>query len=90
VRHYFGQYEEGEERPVVAEKPAEEAGEAVRELSIEAIAEAEEAESASDAISEADAREEEIESENDAVDTLVDESQDVSDEGVETNGNDRG
>jgi transcription termination/antitermination protein NusA len=31
-----------------------------------------------------------IESENDAVDSLVNESQEVSDEGVETDGNKRG
>jgi N utilization substance protein A len=133
VRHYFGQYEEGEERPAdveatveaAAEESAAEAadeaaieaaaeggldvtgedipeeilaaeadpdGEAreVRGKSTEAIAEAEEAESESDAVSEADAREEAIEQENDAVDTLVDESQEVSDEGVETDGNKRG
>jgi N utilization substance protein A len=133
VRHYFGQYEEGEERPAdveatveaAAEESAVEAadeaaieaaaeggldvtgedipeeilaaeadpdGEAreVRGKSTEAIAEAEETESESDAVSEADAREEAIEQENDAVDTLVDESQEVSDEGVETDGNNRG
>jgi N utilization substance protein A len=133
VRHYFGQYEEGEERPAdveatveaAAEESAVEAadeaaieaaaeggldvtgedipeeilaaeadpdGEAreVRGKSTEAIAEAEETESESDAVSEADAREEAIEQENDAVDTLVDESQEVSDEGVETDGNKRG
>src|SRR5664280_1142728 len=133
VRHYFGQYEEGEERPAdveatveaAAEESAAEAadeaaieaaaeggldvtgedipeeilaaeadpdGEAreVRDMSTEAIAEAEETESESDAVSEADAREEAIEQENDAVDTLVDESQEVSDEGVETDGNKRG
>jgi N utilization substance protein A len=133
VRHYFGQYEEGEERPAeveatvegAAEESAAEAvdeaaieaaaedgldvtgedipeeilgseadpdGEAreVRGKSTEAIAEAEETESESDAVSEADAREEAIEQENDAVDTLVDESQEVSDEGVETDGNKRG
>ncbi len=133
VRHYFGQYEEGEERPADVEATAEAAaeesaaeaadeaaieaaaeggldetgedipeeilgaeadpdGEAreVRGKSTEAIADAEEAESESDAVSEADAREETIESKNDAVDTLVDESQEVSDEGVETDGNKRG
>jgi N utilization substance protein A len=125
VRHYFGQYEEGEERPVVAavehptvetaEEPAVEGSEAaegsmektpeeilaadagavgeveeIDEVSAEDIADAEEAESESDAVSDADAREEKIELENDAVDTLVDESQDVSDEGVDTDGHDRG
>ena len=106
VRHYFGQYEEGEERPVVVveagsmEKTPEEilAAEAssvgevaeVRDLSTEEIADAEEADSASDATSAADAREEKIELDNDAVDTLVNESQEVSNEGVDRDGHDRG
>jgi N utilization substance protein A len=130
VRHYFGQYEEGEERPVVAaaephptvetaEEPAgdgdsaeltegegsmaktpeeilaADAGavgevEEVRDLSTEDIADAEEADSASDAFSDADAREEQIELENDAVDSLVNESQEISDEGIDTDGHDRG
>ena len=127
VRHYFGQYEEGEERPVAAveaasevpavetaDEPAVEGSEAaegsmekspeeilaadakavggveeVRDLSSEDIADAEEAGSASDAFSDADAREEGIELDNDAVDELVNESQDVSDEGID-DGNDRG
>lgn len=104
VRHYFGQYEEGEEKPAVAEvagpeessgdKTPEEilaadaasAGEVaeVRNLKAETIVDAEEAGSESDAFSDADARVEKIELENDAVDTLVNESQEVSDEGVET------
>ena len=109
VRHYFGQYEEGEERPVVAavEPASEESGEIamaktpeaileeigkeagngrveeVHDISTEDIADAEDAISASDAFSEADAREEQIELDNDAVDTLVDESQEVSDEGID-------
>jgi len=94
VRHYFGQYEEGEERPeVVPERthgdetamngaPTVE----VPELSAESIADAEEVDSESDALSEADAREEAIEEQNDAVDSLVNESQEVSDEGVDENG----
>jgi transcription termination/antitermination protein NusA len=131
VRHYFGQYEEGEERPAAAESmtieagaseehaavetaqgpmeegseessdektpeeilqaDADEAGEVeeVRGLSTEEIVDAEEVDSESDAVSEADAREETIESQNDAVDSLVNESQEVSDEGVETDGNKR-
>jgi N utilization substance protein A len=104
VRHYFGQYEEGEERPEPAEVKSEEkspeeilaakaseAGEVeeVGEPSSEEIENAEEAESESDAVSEADAREEAIELKNDAVDSLVNESQEVSDEGVETDGNKR-
>ncbi len=139
VRHYFGQYEEGEERPAVvvdpthvdeaamngapgehptvetAEEPAAKGSEAaegsmakspeeilaadagavgkvreVRHVSAEEISEAEEAASESDAFTDADAREEKIELDNDAVDTLVDESQDVSDEGIDTDGHDRG
>jgi len=64
--------------------------EEVRGLSTEEIADAEEADSASDAFSDADAREEAIELENDAVDSLVNESQEVSDEGIDNDGNDRG
>jgi N utilization substance protein A len=111
VRHYFGQYEPGEDRPeptvspVAAESEessmektpeailAEEAGsgtaEEVNTVSAEDIADLEEAESSSDAVSEADAREEKIELDNDTVDTLVDETQEHSDEGVD-DGNDRG
>ncbi len=131
VRHYFGQYEEGEERPAAAEltieadaseehatvetaegpaaegseessdektpeeileADADEAGEVeeVRDLSTEEIADAEETESESDAVSEADAREETIELENDAVDSLVNESQEVSNEGIDKDGHERG
>jgi N utilization substance protein A len=123
VRHYFGQYEEGEERPVVTapevaateleEQVAEGADEGIlkektpeeilaaeagsagkaketREVSTEAIVDAEETDSASDAVSDADAREEKIELENDAVDSLVNESQEVSDEGVDGDEHDRG
>jgi transcription termination/antitermination protein NusA len=108
VRHYFGQYEAGEERPeptVAAESEessmektpeailAEEAGigsaKEVNTLSTEDIADLEDAESASDAFSENDAREERIELNNDTVDTLVNDSQEHSDEGVD-DGNDRG
>ncbi len=126
VRHYFGQYEEGEERPVVAatiehpvvetaeepaaagagdedssmEKTPEEilaaeakavgAVEEVGDVSTEDIADAEEAGSESDAFSDADAREEAIELDNDAVDTLVNDSQEVSSEGIDGDGEDRG
>jgi N utilization substance protein A len=111
VRHYFGQYEAGEERPeptvssVAAESEpssmektpeailAEEAGagraKEVNTVSAEDIADLEEAESTSDAFSENDAREERIEQNNDTVDTLVNDSQEVSDEGID-DGNDRG
>ncbi len=122
VRHYFGQYEEGEERPVVAapvvaetasdaeaetsateedsmaktpeELLAEQAGtgEAVEatDVSTEDIEAAEDAASDSDAFSDADTREELIEMNNDAVDELVDQSQETSDEGPDTDGHDRG
>jgi N utilization substance protein A len=104
VRHYFGQYEEGEEKPAVAEvtSPEESSGDKtpeeilaadgassgevaeVHNMKAETIVDAEEAGSESDAFSDADARVEKIELENDAVDSLVNESQEVSDEGVET------
>lgn len=135
VRHYFGQYEEGEERPVAAEVPSatteehpivetaeEPAGEGdsaevteaegsmektpeellvtdaksfgkvkeVGDLSAEDIVDSEETVSSSDALTDADAREEAIELENDVVDTLVDESQRVSDEGIDDEEHDRG
>src|SRR5439155_365412 len=61
---------------------AEEAGagkaEEVHAFSAEDVADAEEAASASDAYTDADAREEQIEQDNDTVDTLVDETQEVS------------
>ena len=104
VRHYFGQYEEGEVRPEPAEPKSEEktpeeilaaeavsvgAVEEVRGVSAEDIADVEEAESVSDGFSDADVREEKIEQDNDAVDSLVNESQEVSDEGID-DGDDRG
>jgi N utilization substance protein A len=111
VRHYFGQYEEGEERPEPAAAAAAEpeevsslektpeailAGEAgtgrakeVNNLSAEDIAEREDEASGIDAFSENDAREERIELDNDTVDTLVNDSQEFSDEGID-DGNDRG
>jgi transcription termination/antitermination protein NusA len=111
VRHYFGQYEEGEERPAGAEVPAKEeeessmdktpeeilaneAGEGRAEevsgVSAEDLAAAEDEASGSDAFSDADAREEQIELRNDSVDTLVDEAQEFSDEGIDNDGHDRG
>ena len=122
VRHYFGQYEEGEERPVpvpsdpalmvgeeaiaaaaaadeagdeihsmtktpeeiIAEEAAE-AGEAeeVDEVSAEDIADAESEASEVDANDENDAREAGIEIENDSVYELVEQAQEVSDEGID-------
>jgi transcription termination/antitermination protein NusA len=111
VRHYFGQYEEGEERPEPAaasfaadkeeismEKTpeailAEEAGvgtaKEVNDISSEEIAEREDEASGIDAFSDADAREERIELDNDTVDTLVNDSQEFSDEGISNEGHDR-
>ena len=62
----------------------------VHDLSAEEIADEEETESESDAFSDADAREEAIELDNDAVDSLVNESQEVSDEGIDSDEHDRG
>jgi len=128
VRHYFGQYEEGEERPapVVAEPvlvvgeeaiaaaaASDEAGdevhsmtntpeeilaekaaaagtaEEVSEFSAEDIAEVEDEISAIDANDENDAREAGIELDNDTVDELVEQAQEVSDEGIDDGERDR-
>ncbi len=128
VRHYFGQYEEGEERPVpVPSEPAlvvgeeaiaaaaasDEAGdevhsmtntpeeilagqaadagsaEEVNEFSTEDIAEAEDESSDIDANDDNDAREAGIELDNDTVDELVDQAQEVSDEGIDDGERDR-
>jgi len=133
VRHYFGQYEEGEERPVVAVSAseaevapgpdgaldgdqngdqeesltsdtqtktpeallAEQAGivdapAEVANLSTEDIADLEDLNAATDdSYSEADAREARIEFHNDEVDELVDQAQEVSEEGIDE-GHDRG
>ena len=152
VRHYFGHYDEGEERPAPAppvdaetiaaasteegaaetqDTPEEgamaktseetldrivddkvdldttsvdrtpeellasdaaEFGEAqeLNGVSTEDLAEAEDRASLSDANDDADAREEQIETDNDTIDTLVDQAQEVSDEGIDTDGHDRG
>ena len=125
VRHYFGQYEEGETRPEPVPLPVEptmplgeaaltanaepdtagdeihsmtetpeeiiaaEAGnggsaEEEREFSTEDIADAEDRISESDANDASDAREEAIEQDNDTIDSLVDEAQEVSDEGIDS------
>ena len=62
----------------------------VTNVSTEDIEAAEEAGSDSDAFSDNDAREERIELDNDAVDQLVEQSQETSDEGPDTDGQDRG
>jgi transcription termination/antitermination protein NusA len=128
VRHYFGQYEEGEERPVpVPSEPAlvegeeaiaaaaasDEAGdevhsmtnspeeilagqaadvgsaEEVSEFSAEDIAAAEDESSEIDANDDNDAREAGIELDNDTVDELVEQAQEVSDEGIDDGERDR-
>jgi N utilization substance protein A len=129
VRHYFGQYEEGETRPenvagearpepvapvlaagevaVAAAAASDIAGDAIHsmshtpeeiladeaakagsaeevtEFSTDDLIDAEDRLSASDANDAADAREERIEQDNDTVDTLVDEAQEVSEEGID-------
>ena len=164
VRHYFGHYEEGEERPagpLLVERPADgeaangpdaaqgastsvegdaagegapketdtmaktteetldnladtntpventsvdrtpeellaedaaEFGEAqeLNGISTEDLAEAEDRASKSDANDDADAREEQIELDNDTIDTLAAETGEISDEGIDTDGHDRG
>ena len=128
VRHYFGQYEEGEERPVpVPSEPAlvvgeeaiaaaaasDEAGDEVHSMtntpeeilaeratdagsaeevngfSTEDIVDAEDESSDIDANDASDAREAGIELDNDTVDELVDQAQEVSDEGIDNGGRDR-
>ena len=59
-------------------------------FSTEDIAAAEDRLSANDANDDADAREAGIELDNDTMDTLVAESQEISDEGIDTDGHDRG
>ncbi len=61
----------------------------VREFSTEDITDVEDSLSASDANDAADAREERIEMENDSVDRLVDDAQDYSDEGIDSDAHDR-
>ena len=70
---------------------ATEAGSAeeVDELSAEDLAALEESRADADGFSDNDDREEEIEADNDTIDELVNESEEVSDEGIE-DGHDRG
>lgn len=132
VRHYFGQYEEGEERPeppaeasntsteetedgaggdgtgeaeetlttdklsgTTEERLAEEAaefGEAqeLNGVSAEDLIAAEDRASLSDANDDADAREEQIELRNDMIDDLAVQANETADEGIDTDGHDRG
>jgi N utilization substance protein A len=59
-------------------------------LSAEDLAALEESRANADGFSDADNREAEIESGNDTLDELVNEAQEVSDEGIDTDGHDRG
>ena len=61
----------------------------VREFSTEDIAGVEDAMAQTDANDDADAREEQIELRNDTMDRLVDDAQDYSDEGIDSDGHDR-
>ena len=138
VRHYFGQYEDGEQRPKAAAEASTEtagemdelagaadegtgeAGNTVREnlteerltrtpeevlaaeaaefgeaqelngVSADDLIAAEARASLSDANDDADAREEKIELENDEVDNLAVQANEISDEGIDTDGHDRG
>jgi N utilization substance protein A len=58
-------------------------GEARKNFAEDEFIEEENEKSSSDAYTDADAREELIEMRNDSIDTLVDESQDVSSEGID-------
>jgi len=73
---------------ILAEAAETGTAEEVEDTSAEEIAESEDG--ATDALSDADAREEQIESDNDSVDSLVNESQEISDEGIDSDGPDRG
>ncbi len=91
--------EKGDEVHSMTKTPEEilaaEAGEGfdateISQFSTEDIAAEEDALSRSDANDAADAREESIEMDNDSIDTLVDDAQEYSDEGIDTDGHDRG
>ena len=83
-------YEETPEE--ILAKEAGDGGEAeeVDDLSTEDIVDAEDRQSMSDAFSDADAREEAIELDNDTLDTLAAEAGEISDEGIDNDGHDRG
>jgi len=71
------------EHIIAAEAADSGSAEEVSSFSAEDIADAEEANSGSDANDASDAREEAIEQDNDTIDELVDQSQEVSDEGID-------
>ena len=78
------------EEILAAEAAAAGGAEEVEDFSTEDIIAAEDALSESDANDAADAREEGIELDNDTMDTLVAESQEISDETIDSDGHDRG
>jgi N utilization substance protein A len=71
------------EEILASEAPNGGSAEEEREFSTEDIADAEEVNSESDANDDSDAREEAIEQDNDTVDSLVDQAQEVSEEGID-------
>jgi N utilization substance protein A len=76
---------------ILADQAAAAGGaEEIEDFSTEDIVDAEDALSASDANDAADLREEGIETDNDTIDTLVAESQEISDETIDSDGHDRG
>ena len=76
---------------ILAEQAAEAGGVTeVRDFSTDDIADAEDAMSENDANDDADAREAGIELDNDTMDSLVDQAQEVSDEGIDSDEHDRG
>jgi len=66
------------------------ASEPAEAVSTEDITDAEEAASSTDAYTDADARTEKIELQNDALDELANQAQEISDEGIDGDGHDRG
>ena len=83
-------FEETPEEILAREAAESDGAEEVENLSTEDIIDAEDRQSMSDAFSDADAREEAIELDNDTVDTLAAEAGEVSDEGIDNDGHDRG
>ncbi len=82
---------EGTPEEILAKEAGEgDEAEEVDDLSTEDIIDAEDRQSMSDAFSDADAREEAIELDNDTIDTMVAETQEISDEGIDNDGHDRG
>ncbi len=83
-------YEETPEEILAKEAAEADGAEEVENLSTEDLVDDEDRQSMSDAFSDADAREEAIELDNDTVDTLAAEAGEISDEGIDNDGHDRG